>query len=123
MVDPLATGPGAEYIWQFMSDVRRICALVCCAVALAPLAGCGQATIRPNATAQTVTRFVYEHTGFRPTDVTCPSGVPAKVGVRFQCHFTGPEGPYTAYVRILSVHGQRVEDYIVTRPTRRTTPA
>ena len=33
------------------------------------------------------------------------------------------EAIYLAYVRILSVHGQRVEDYIVTRPTRRTTPA
>ena len=47
----------------------------------------------------------------------CPSGVPAKVGETFQCHFTGPEGPYTAYIRILKVEGEKAIDRIVTRPT------
>lgn len=74
-------------------------------------------TIRPHATERTVAAFVFKHTGFRPTDVRCPSGIPAKVGSTFDCHFTGPEGPYTAHVRITSVHGQRVTDYIVSRPS------
>jgi Domain of unknown function (DUF4333) len=40
--------------------------------------------------------------------VKCPSGVDAKVGEEFECHFTGPEGPYTAHVKITSVNGQDV---------------
>lgn len=64
-----------------------------------------------------MTTFVVKHTGYRPTDMSCPAGIPAEVGTRFQCHFSGPEGPYTAYVRILSVDGERVVDHIVTRPS------
>jgi hypothetical protein len=82
------------------------------------LAGCGESsTIRPHATEKTVADFVAKHTGFHPKDVRCPAGIPATVGTEFQCHFTGPDGPYTAYVRILSVHGERVLDHIVTRPS------
>src|SRR2546429_9893175 len=83
------------------------------------LAGCGQPTIRPHAAEQTITDFVFRHTTFRPTDVHCPSGVPAKVGGSFQCHFTGPDGPYVALIRIESVHGQRVDEYIRTTRLRR----
>jgi hypothetical protein len=64
-----------------------------------------------------VASFVYSHTGFRPKDVTCPSGVPAKAGGTLQCHFTGPDGKYTAYLTIKSVKGSRV-DYII--DSRRT---
>jgi hypothetical protein len=97
--------------------VRRIApAIVCLAILLA---GCGEtSTIRPHATERTVTTFVVKHTGYHPADMRCPAGVPAEVGTRFQCHFSGPEGPYTAYVRILSVDGERVVDHIVTRPSR-----
>ena len=72
------------------------------------LAACGGSTILPKPTAQTVAHAVQRRFGFAPTDVTCPSGVPAKVGGQFQCHFTGPDGPYVAYMRIASVHGPRV---------------
>jgi hypothetical protein len=95
-----------------MARVRRTAAVV---VYLAVLLTACQSTIRSHATEQTVTDFVFEHTGFRPTDVRCPSGIPAKVGSTFDCHFTGPDGRYTAHVRITSVHGQRATDYIVTR--------
>lgn len=82
------------------------------------LAGCGEtSTVRPHATERTVTSFVVKHTGYHPTDMRCPAGVPAEVGTRFRCYFSGPEGPYTAYVRILSVDGERVVDHIVTRPS------
>ena len=65
-------------------------------------------TVVPGAAAQTVRDFVASHTGFRPTDVTCPPGVPAKASGTFDCHFTGPEGPYVAHVAIASVRGRRV---------------
>jgi hypothetical protein len=102
--------------------MRRLGPAVACVIAL--LCGCGgESTIRAHETEKTVSRFVAGHTGYRPTDVRCPSGIPAKVGVEFRCHFTGPDGPYTAYVRILSVHGERVIDHIVTRPTRSGHPS
>jgi hypothetical protein len=93
--------------------VRRTGPVIACFLVL--LAGCGSSTIRAHATEQTIADFVFEHTGFRPTDVRCPSGIPATVGRTFECHFTGPDGPYDAHVRITSVHGQRVIDHIVTR--------
>ena len=72
------------------------------------VAGCGQAEVLAEPTAQTVTRFVVTRTGYHPNDVRCPSGVPAKVGRSFTCHFTGPDGKYEARLKILSVHGSRV---------------
>ena len=72
------------------------------------LAGCGQAVILAGPTAQTVTHFVVARTGYHPHDVRCPSGVPAKVGRSFTCHFTGPDGRYEAALRVTSVHGRRV---------------
>jgi hypothetical protein len=71
------------------------------------LAGCGS-TINPDGAAKSITDVVSQQTGFKPTDVKCPSGVDAKVGEEFDCHFTGPEGPYTAHVKITSVNGQDV---------------
>lgn len=93
--------------------MRRTGPAVVCLLVL--LAGCGSSTIRPHATERTVADFVFRHTGFRPTDVRCPSGVPAEIGRTFDCRFTGPDGAYVAHVRVTSVHGERVIDYIVTR--------
>ena len=66
--------------------------------------------IVPDATANYVADFVAENSPakVRPTDVTCPSGIEAKVGGEFDCHFTGPDGKYTAHLKILSVDGTRV---------------
>ena len=72
-------------------------------------------TVIPEGAAQTIVDVVSESTGFRPTDVKCPSGVEARVGLQFECQFTGPEGPYTAYMRIKKVDGQYVEYYVTTR--------
>jgi Domain of unknown function (DUF4333) len=71
--------------------------------------------IMPDATANYVADFVAKNSPakVRPTDVSCPSGVEAKVGGEFDCHFTGPDGNYTAHLKILSVVGTRV-DYDVT---------
>ena len=92
---------------------------------LAPIAWCasllsacgGAAAIDPAATANYVEHFVFQHTGFRPVDVRCPNGVPANAGGRFNCHFTGPEGPYTAYLRIVNVKGRRVLFQAKTQPS------
>jgi hypothetical protein len=72
-------------------------------------------TVIPEAASQTIVDFLSERFDFRPTDVTCPSGVESKVGQAFECQFTGPEGPYTAYMQITKVYGQSVEFNIVTR--------
>jgi hypothetical protein len=103
-----------------MPRVRRTTfAIVCLAV---PLASCGQGVLKQHASERLVANFVFQNTGFRPTDVHCPSGIPAKVDATFACHFTGPEGPYTAKVRVTSVHGSRTTDYIVTHPDSGVTP-
>ena len=99
---------------------KRLAPVVCCA---ALVSACGShASIDPSATADYVEGFVYQHTGFRATDVRCPSGVPASAGGRFNCHFTGPEGPYTAYLRIVNVHGRQVNYRLKTQPSSWSPP-
>ena len=89
-----------------MLKIKRLAVL---GGSVALLAGCGgQSIINPAMAAKYITQGILNKTGYRPVDVACPSGVPATAGGRFNCHFTGPEGPYTAYVRILSVHGRSV---------------
>lgn len=55
-----------------------------------------------------MTDLVSEQTGFEPDDVECPDDVEAEVGRRFQCTFTGPEGPYVAEIEIDEVEGDDV---------------
>jgi len=99
--------------------MRRACLGIACLAALLP-AGCGEeATVRPEGAARTIVRVVSKQTGFRPDDVRCPSGVEAKVGVKFECEFTGPEGPYVAHMKILEVEGEKVLFDIRTRPRAR----
>jgi hypothetical protein len=96
---------------------RAVCAsgVVLCSFLLG---ACGQSTIKPSGAEQAVAEVVSKQTGFHPNDVKCPSGVEAKVGRAFKCHFTGPEGKdYTASVRINQIQGQRVLFYVSTRPT------
>jgi hypothetical protein len=88
----------------------------------APLAlfasGCTK-TIKAAGAAKVVTNVVFSQTKFRPTDVKCPSGKDAKVGVTFDCHFTGPDGKYVAHMRVRSVKGQRVVFGVQTEPIGR----
>jgi hypothetical protein len=88
--------------------VGRLGAALLIGAVAVQLAGCSKATIKPDGAAKSVTDLVSEQTGFKPTDVSCPSGVEAKVGVEFECHFTGPEGPYTAHMKVTKVSGQDV---------------
>jgi hypothetical protein len=81
------------------------------------LAGCNS-TIKPEGAASSVVDLVSKQTGFKPNDVKCPSGVDAKVGTEFDCHFTGPEGKdYTAHMKVTKVEGDDVQFYIQTKPS------
>jgi Domain of unknown function (DUF4333) len=84
----------------------------------AMLAACGESTIRPEGAERVVVDVVNKETGFRPKDVRCPSDQEAKAGVTFACHFTGPEGPYTADMRVTKVEGERVEFAVRSRRSR-----
>src|SRR5689334_10178844 len=103
-----------------LSCVMRIGARVGAAVVFGLIAlqltGCGS-TIKPDGAAQSVADLVSGQTQFHlnASDVTCPSGVDAKAGVEFDCHFTGPEGPYTAHLRVTKVAGDNVEFDIKTQ--------
>jgi hypothetical protein len=82
------------------------------------LAGCGS-TIKPEGAAASVVDLVSKQTGFKPNDVKCPSGVDAKVGTEFDCHFTGPEGKdYAAHMKVTKVEGDDVQFYIKTEPSK-----
>ena len=97
--------------------VRRVAVAVAVGWVALNLSGCG-ATIRPEGAAKSVVDGVSGQTAFHPTDVTCPSGVEAKVGGEFDCHFTGPEGkPYTAHMKITKVDGEAVEFDIRSLPS------
>ena len=84
----------------------------------AVIAACGESTIKPDAAERVVVNVVFEKTGFRPDDVRCPSGVDARVGVTFDCRFTGPEGPYTADMKVTKVEGERVLFSVRSRRSR-----
>lgn len=84
-------------------------ALLVLPVLVLALAGCGtKNVILPDKTADTIVKFVSKQTGFTPKDVSCPSDVEAKVGGTFDCHFTGPDGPYVVHMTIRKVDGERV---------------
>ena|ERR1700722_7024069 len=89
-------------------------------VTLLALTACSaKSTVKPEGAAQSVVDVVSGQTGFHPTDVSCPSGVEAKVGQEFDCHFTGPEGkPYIAHMRITKVAGQEVDFDVKSRPSQ-----
>jgi hypothetical protein len=98
--------------------------LAAIAGAAALLAACGgQNVLDAGATAKYVRHVVSEKTGFSPADVKCPSDIPATVGRRLNCHFTGPDARYTAYLRIESVHGRRVFFRWKTQPSSWPAPA
>jgi hypothetical protein len=80
------------------------------------LAACGDKTINAGNAETTVTDFVSEETGFEPEDMSCPEDVPAEVGEKFECSFTGPEGPYVAFVEVSEVDGDDAIFRIRTRP-------
>jgi Domain of unknown function (DUF4333) len=91
------------------SVAARVCVAVVVGAMAVQLTGCTK-TILPDKTQSTVADFVANNSPskYRPTDVSCPSGIKAKVGTEFDCHFTGPDGAYTAHLKITSVNGTDV---------------
>jgi hypothetical protein len=86
-------------------------------VILLSACGGGAAALDASATANYVDDFVFQKTGFRPVDVRCPAGVRATDGGQFTCHFTGPEGPYTAYLRIVKAQRHKAAFEVDTQPS------
>jgi hypothetical protein len=98
------------------ATMRRALLLLVATLALF-ISGCGS-TIKPDGAAKSVVDVVSRQTKFKPTDVSCPSGVDAKVGEEFDCKFTGPEGtPYTAHMKVTKVEGDDVEFYVESKPS------
>jgi uncharacterized protein DUF4333 len=83
-------------------------------VAVLGLSGCGK-VIDAESAQKSVTDFVAQNTEFTPKDVKCPSGTDAKVGVEFDCTFTGPDGDYVAHLKITKVDGSNVEYDVETK--------
>jgi hypothetical protein len=100
---------------SYRSALKRLLPLAAC-VALLSACG-GQRAIDPATTASYVGDVVFQQTGFRPVDIQCPSGIAATAGGRLNCHFTGPEGAYTAYLRIVKVKGRHVAFQLDTQPS------
>lgn len=100
------------------AGVRVVTGMLVGLVAVQLTACSSKTTIKPDGAAQSVVDVVSRQTGFHPPDVHCPSGVEAKVGGQFDCHFTGPEGTsYVANMRITKVDGERVEFDVNTHPS------
>lgn len=85
----------------------RLGATLFIGVAVLGLSACGK-VIDAESAQQSVTDFVSENTDFTPDDVKCPEGTDAKVGVAFECTFTGPDGDYVANLKITEVDGSNV---------------
>lgn len=91
-------------------------------VALLPAAalvgGCGKLEVIPSGAERVVSDVVLSKTGAHITNVSCPSGISAKVGVTFDCHFNGPDGTkYTARMRIAKVKGTSVGYFVNAFPS------
>lgn len=92
----------------------RIGAALVVGVAVLGLGGCGK-VIDADSAQKSVTDFVAKNTKFTPNDVKCPSNTDAKVGVEFDCTFTGPDGDYVAHLKITKVDGSDVEYDVQTK--------
>jgi hypothetical protein len=86
--------------------------------AAALLSGCGTLVVIPSGAEQVIRRLELRTHGTQITNVHCPDGVNAKVGVTFECHFNLPDGTkYTAHMRIVRVHAPEVDYFVSTFPS------
>lgn len=82
------------------------------------LAACGELRVKPSGVEQSIAD-VSNKTGVHATDIVCPSGVAAKAGTKFDCHFLGPRrAKYVAHVQITAVKANAVDFYIKTARSR-----
>ncbi len=92
----------------------KCCVGVLISVAALQLTGCGK-TVQPD---RPRSRFRRRLPADRIQAKRCalPVGSQSQGGRRFDCGFTGPEGPYVAHMRITKVAGDDVEFDIKTQP-------
>jgi Domain of unknown function (DUF4333) len=72
------------------------------------LSGCGTLVVIPSGAEQVIKRVVLSHTGITISHISCPSGIHAKAGNSFDCHFTAQGQRYTAHMVITKVKGTAV---------------
>jgi len=72
------------------------------------LSGCGTLMVVPSGAGQVIRRFVLSHTGLTISHVTCPSGIDAKAGNSFDCHFIAQGERYTSHMLITRGKGTAV---------------
>jgi hypothetical protein len=82
--------------------------LVPAAVMALMLGGCGTLVIIPKGAETVIRNLVQQHTGETATNVKCPSGVHAKAGNTFNCHFAAGGKNYIAHMDILRIKGTSV---------------
>jgi hypothetical protein len=63
----------------------------------------------PKTAEKNLSDAVSQETGDTPTGVSCPDGIDLKVGATFDCHFTLPDGAYTAHCTVTKVDGDKGE--------------
>jgi hypothetical protein len=98
--------------------MRRAIAVVALLPAAALVGGCGKLEVTSSGAEKVVSDLVLSKTGEHIKNVSCPSGMSAKVGVTFDCHFNGPDGTkYTAHMRITKVKGTSVGYFVNTFPS------
>ena len=89
--------------------MRRTLPLVLAGVIAFAGSGCGKKVVIASAAQDTVTRFIAKNTPATAQNVSCPSGIEAKVGNTFDCTFDDQTGKhYVAHMTIQSVNGSRV---------------
>jgi hypothetical protein len=95
--------------------MRSLLSTLMAVAATALVAGCGgQSVLIASRSAEMVQRFVYDHFGIH-VRATCPSGVPAVAGQKYNCYFEAPDGRYVAHIKVLSVHGAATQNRIETQ--------
>ncbi len=62
----------------------------------------------PSGAEHAITRLVRSKTGLPTSKVACPSGIQAKVGNTFDCHFIAQGQRYVAHMHITKVAGTSV---------------
>jgi hypothetical protein len=106
---PLAGGPPRRSRTALILVVSAVVAVVGAGLLVLAFVLLSEKTIVPDKAAKMLTDAVSRQNNFTPTDTSCPSGVEAKVGATFDCHFTGPDGTrVTAHVKVTKVDGEDV---------------
>ena len=89
--------------------MRKGVGTVALSIAVAVLiAGCGGSVISASAAQSVVAKGFKNSTGGTATHVSCPSGVDAKVGEKFTCHFTSDGTSYISDMTVEKIQGTSV---------------